>query len=71
MPATAPYVPFSGSYAAGDVEFLLRQLPEPPFVSVADKEALIQSGRKHYSEMLSPERLPSARYLQVFEDAMR
>lgn len=69
MPATAPYAPFSGSYAAGDVEFLLRQLPEPPFVSVADKEALIQSGRKHYSEMLSPESLPSARYLQVFEDA--
>jgi hypothetical protein len=66
---TAPYVPFSGSYAPGDVQFLLRRIEAPPFVSVADKEALIQSGQKHYSEMLSPEALPSARYLQVFEDA--
>lgn len=61
--------PFSGSYQAGDVQFLLRQLPAQQFTSVADKEALIQSGRKHYSEMLSPESLPSERYLQVFEDA--
>ena len=62
-------VPFSGSYAADDVQFLLRQLPAQQFTSVADKEALIQSGRKHYSEMLSPESLPSQRYLQVFDDA--
>ena len=62
-------VPFSGSYAAGDVQFLLRRLPAHAFVSIDDKEALIQSGRRHYSEMLSPEALPSARYMQVFEDA--
>lgn len=66
---TASTVPFSGSYAHDDVQFLLRRIEAPPFVSVADKEALIQSGRRHYSEMLSPEALPSARYLQVFEDA--
>ncbi|MET0266990.1 MAG: cysteine protease StiP domain-containing protein [Duganella sp.] len=66
---TSAGVPFSGSYAPHDVQFLLRRLPAQQFTSVADKEALIQSGRKHYSEMLSPEALPSARYLQVFEDA--
>ena len=66
---TAPYTAFSGSYAPDDVQFLLRRIEAPPFVSVADKEALIQSGQKHYSDMLSPEALPSARYLQVFEDA--
>lgn len=66
---TASTIPFSGSYAHDDVQFLLRRIEAPPFVSVTDKEALIQSGRKHYSEMLSPEALPSARYLQVFEDA--
>ncbi|MET0323288.1 MAG: cysteine protease StiP domain-containing protein [Duganella sp.] len=61
--------PFSGSYAADDVQFLLRRLPAGQFVSIDDKEALIQSGRRHYSEMLSPETLPSARYMQVFDDA--
>ena len=61
--------PFSGSYRPEDVHILLKRLPLRQFVSVADKEALIQSKQKHYSEMLSPESLPSARYLQVFEDA--
>ena len=62
---------FSGSYQAQDVTFLLKPLPLADFVDVADKEALIQSGRRHYSEMLSPERLPSRRYLAVFDDACR
>ncbi|HEX7984510.1 MAG TPA: cysteine protease StiP family protein [Duganella sp.] len=39
------------------------------FVDVPDKERLIQSGRRHYSEMLSRESLPSARYLDVFGQA--
>ena len=60
---------FSGSYDAGDVSFLLKPLPLQDFVDVADKEYLIQSGQRHYSEMLSPESLPSERYLQVFVDA--
>jgi len=60
---------FSGSYRPDDVTFLLKRLPQQPFVDVALKEALIQSGARHYSEMLSPESLPSARYLQVFKDA--
>lgn len=60
---------FCGSYRADDVEFLLKPLAQQPFVDVAHKEQLIQSGARHYSEMLSPESLPSARYLQVFQDA--
>jgi len=60
---------FHGSYGPEDVIFLLKILPEQPFVSVADKEQLIQSGQRHYSEMLSPESLPSPAYLSVFEQA--
>ena len=60
---------FSGSYRDGDVNFLLKRLPLADFVDVEHKERLIQSGQRHYSEMLSPESLPSARYLQVFRDA--
>lgn len=61
---------FSGSYAGTDVTFLLKPLPLADFVEdVGEKERLIQSGRRHYSEMLSPERLPSARYEAVFEEA--
>ena len=60
---------FSGSYRRGEVTFLLKPLPLQGFVDVAEKERLIQSGQRHYSEMLSPERAPSARYMQVFHDA--
>ena len=60
---------FSGSYRSDDVQFLLKRLPLADFVDVEHKERLIQSGQRHYSEMLSPESLPSARYLQVFRDA--
>lgn len=60
---------FSGSYHAHDVQFLLKQLPLWDFTQVSDKERLIQSGARHYSEMLSPESLPSKRYLQIFKDA--
>ncbi|NMM26299.1 MAG: cysteine protease StiP family protein [Glaciimonas sp.] len=60
---------FCGSYRPDDVEFLLKRLTQQPFIEIAHKEQLIQSGTRHYSEMLSPEALPSARYLQVFQDA--
>jgi hypothetical protein len=64
-------VSFAGSYLASDVQFLLKRLPLADFVDVREKEALIQSGRRHYSEMLSPERAPSARYLALFDEACR
>jgi hypothetical protein len=60
---------FSGSYRPGDVEFLLKPLALHEFVDVPEKELLIQSGQRHYSEMLSPEALPSERYLDVFRRA--
>ncbi len=62
---------FAGSYREGDVEFLLKRLALADFVDVGEKEALIQSGRRHYSEMLSPERAPSQRYLALFDEACR
>jgi hypothetical protein len=62
-------VPFTGSYSAADVEFLLTPI-EMEDTPVAVKEALIQSGRRHYSEMLTHESLPSEAYLQLFYDAL-
>ena len=63
------HAPFPGSYRAGDVDFLLRRLQQQDFVDVAEKEALIQSGRRHYSQMLSPESAPSQRYMRLFDAA--
>ncbi len=60
---------FAGSYRPGEVGFLLKRLPLQGFVDVAEKERLIQSGARHYSEMLSPESAPSARYMALFRDA--
>jgi len=61
--------PFSGSYRTEDVQFLLKPIDIDP-IEVAEKERLIQSGRRHYSEMLSRESLPSASYLDVFHRAL-
>jgi hypothetical protein len=61
--------PFTGSYSAADVEFLLTPI-EVEDTPVAVKESLIQSGRRHYSEMLTHESLPSEAYLQLFHDAL-
>ena len=60
---------FSGSYRSGDVSFLLKPLELAHFVDIEHKELLIQSGQRHYSEMLSPESLPSERYLTMFQQA--
>src|SRR6266699_3418552 len=60
---------FSGSYLPDDVIFLLKQVTLAT-TPVEEKERLIQSGRKHYSEMISGERLPSPLYLRVFHQAL-
>lgn len=60
---------FSGSYQPDDVTILLKRLHAHQFVAVREKETLIQSGARHYSEMLSPEALPSPRYLALFRQA--
>jgi hypothetical protein len=62
-------IPFTGSYNADDVQFLLRPIAMPD-TPVDIKEALIQSGQKHYSQMLTHESLPSENYLQLFYQAM-
>lgn len=61
--------PFCGSYRPEDVEFLLKPITLEPIADLVEKERLIQSGERHYSEMLTPEKLPSPRYLAVFRDA--
>lgn len=60
---------FSGSYPADAVTFLLKpmRMPDTP---VRLKEHLIQSGQKHYAELLTRETLPSAAYVQLFHDAL-
>ena len=61
--------PFSGSYEPQDVTFLLKPVSLTP-VDVGTKERLIQSGRRHYSEMLSPEAVPGPEYLRLYEEAL-
>ena len=50
---------FSGSYAPDQVQLLLR-LIKAEHTDVEEKERLIQTGQKHYSEMISLESAPSA-----------
>ncbi len=61
---------FHGSYNPDDVTFLVRPMAIAS-TPVDQKEALIQSGKRHYSEMLSAESLPDARYLALFEAALQ
>lgn len=60
---------FSGSYAADDVTFLLRPV-EFRATDIDAKERLIQSGRRHYSEMIAPESPPDAAYMALYEQAL-
>jgi hypothetical protein len=60
---------FTGSYHPRDVRFLLKVVDLAP-TPVAEKERLIQSGRRHYSEMIGPEGPPAPEYLSIFHEAM-
>ncbi|KNC15318.1 hypothetical protein AC790_02965 [Pantoea sp. RIT-PI-b] len=62
-------LPFSGSYQPGDVEFLLKPV-EIDMTPVEQKEQLIQSGARHYSEMLSQEPEPTRWHLELFSRAL-
>lgn len=64
-----PNAEFHGSYLPGDVQFLLKQVSLAP-TDVATKERLIQSGRAHYSTMLSAEHPPGPAYLELFHEAL-
>ena len=48
---------FSGSYAPQDVTFLLKPV-QMASTSLELKETLLQSGRRHYSEMITAEPPP-------------
>src|SRR5438105_1269238 len=60
---------FHGSYAAGDVTFLLKVVTMAA-TGTAEKERAIQSGKKHYSEMISIEKTPDERYMRLFQRAL-
>jgi hypothetical protein len=62
-------VGFSGSYAAEDVTFLLEPLAFET-VSLTEKEHLLRSGARHYSEILSDELPPSPAYLAAYDTAL-
>lgn len=59
----------SGSYKAEDVTFLLKHV-DTCFTDIAEKETLIQSGKKHYSEMISLESAPSEAHVSLYNMAM-
>jgi Phosphoribosyl transferase (PRTase)/PELOTA RNA binding domain len=68
--ALAPALaPFSGSYDADDVHFLMKPVALAP-TDVAAKERLIQSGARHYSEMVPHESVPGEAYLALYRDAL-
>jgi len=61
-------LPFHGSYLPNDVSFLLKPI-DISDTDVKEKERLIQTGIKHYSELISKEYSPSEKYLKVFHTA--
>lgn len=60
---------FHGTYTAEDVTFLLKQINIQE-TDISDKEKLIQTGKKHYSQMLSLENPPSDEYISVFHESL-
>ena len=62
----------SGSYLPSDVTVLLNIVDKTAIadVPVSEKEALIQSGQRHYSDMLTLEQAPSAMHEQLYRQAL-
>jgi len=67
---SAMSTPVIGSYRADDVTILLKQIEMPP-LEIVEKERMIQSGQRHYSEMISQETPPSSAYIRLFHDACK
>ena len=63
----------SGSYLASDVTVLLDIVDKASVadVPVSQKEALIQSGQRHYSDMLTLEDAPTAMHEQLYAQALK
>jgi hypothetical protein len=60
---------FSGSYAPEEVSFLMKRIRMETTV-VEQREKLIQSGQRHYSEMIGPEDAPSRQRMKLFRDSL-
>lgn len=62
----------SGSYLPSDVTILLDIVEQDTIadVPVSQKEALIQSGQRHYSDMLTLEQTPTAIHEQLYKQAL-
>jgi hypothetical protein len=67
--ASTQYTVGSGSYDPADVHFLLRPL-QIESTDVEEKERLIQSGQRHYSEMISVEEAPSDAHKALYARAL-
>ena len=63
---------FSGSYLPSEVTLLLDIVSADSVndISPTQKEALIQSGRRHYSDMLTLEKPPSATHEALYNQAL-
>lgn len=63
---------FSGSYLPNDVKFLLKVLDKNTVqnTNISEKERLIQTGKRHYSDMLTLETVPSDIHQQLFLQAL-
>ena len=59
----------SGGYSPGDVQFLLRPM-HMAMTDVEEKERLIQTNQKHYSEMISMEHAPTDMHKALFALAL-
>lgn len=62
----------SGSYLPSDVTVLLDIVDKQTVadIPVSQKEALIQSGQRHYSDMLTLEQAPTAMHEQLYQQAL-
>jgi hypothetical protein len=60
---------FSGSYREEEVNFLMRRL-RLDTTPLVERERLIQSGQRHYSEMIGPEDAPSRERMRLFRDCL-
>ena len=60
---------FSGSYAPGDVNFLLRRLALTP-TALGERERFIQSGQRHYRELIGPEDAPTRERVRLFRECL-
>ena len=75
MTRTTPFPlrgPEFGSYAAGEVSWLLTDLSHVGLEApTEEREEAVQSGGAHYAESLPVEYQPESSYLDLFHDALR